>query len=142
MKYIVLVSHGDLAYGISSALKMLDGGEREDIIYMGLQPDMGSEVYMEEFKKKISVITKCDEIFLFGDLGGGSPLTMAANVLAELGFLENTSIFGGVNLPLVLNASLMKDALDTEELNDFILSGAHDELKKIEFSNDDTDDEI
>lgn len=142
MKYIILVSHGDLAQGLCSALKMLDGGERNDIIYMGLQPDMGSEIYTKEFKNKIADIKNDDEIFLFGDLGGGSPLTMAANILSERGLLEKTSIYGGTNLPLILNASLMKDNLDTAELNDFILNSAQDELKRIEFSSDDSDDEI
>ncbi len=142
MKYIILVSHGDLAQGFYSALKMLDGGERKDIIFMGLQPDMGSEVYTEEFKKKIADITNNDEIFLFGDLGGGSPLTITANILSERGLLEKTSIYGGTNLPLILNASLMKDNLNTAELNDFILNSAQEELKKIEFSSDDSDEEI
>lgn len=142
MKYIVLVSHGDFAYGLHSALKMLDGGERTDIISMGLAPDMGSEVYSEEFRKKIASVTKDDELLVFGDLGGGSPLTMAANIIAECGLMDRASIYGGANLPLILNASLMKDAVSTEELNDIILSAAHEELKKIEFSTDDSDDEI
>ena len=142
MKYIILVSHGDLAYGFHKALEMLDGSEHNDIIHMGLQPDMGSEVYTEEFKKKIAHITDDDEIFLFGDLGGGSPLTMAANVLGECGFLEKSSIYGGSNLPLILNALLMKDSMSTDELNDMILSEAVENLKKMEFLSDNSDDEI
>lgn len=142
MKYIVLVSHGNFAYGLESALKMLDGGEREDIIAMGLTPDMGSEVYTKELKAKLSGITSDDEILLFGDIGGGSPLTMAANVLNELGLLGVALIYGGSNLPLVLNASLMKDAMTAEELNDFILEGAKDELKRMSFGGDDGDEDI
>jgi len=143
MKYIILVSHGKLAYGFHSALEMLDGGERNDIISMGLEPDMGSAVYTEEFKKKIASVTKDDEILLFGDIGGGSPLTMAANVLAERGLLEKALIYGGTNLPLVLNASLSKeDVTSLEELNDMILESSREELKKMKFSADDSDDEI
>lgn len=142
MKYIVLVSHGDLAAGFHSALEMLDGGERNDIIHMGLKPDMGSEVYTKEFKKKIESITNDDEIFLFGDIGGGSPLTMASNVLAEKGLLDKASIYGGTNLPLVLNASLMKDSMETDELNDYILECGQEEVKRISFSDDDSDDDI
>lgn len=142
MKYIVLVSHGNFAYGLESALKMLDGGERKDIIAMGLTPDMGSEAYTKELKNKLSGITPEDEILLFGDLGGGSPLTMAANVLAEMGLMGAALIYGGSNLPLVLNASLMKDTMAAEELNDYILESAKEELKRIEFESEDGEDSI
>ncbi len=142
MKYIIIVSHGDFAYGMESALKMLDGGQRDDIIAMGLTPDMGSEVYTKEFKKKLSGITPDDEILLFGDIGGGSPLTMAANVLSEMGLMGAALIYGGSSLPLVLNASLMKDIMTAEELDTYILETAKDELKKMDFGSEDAEDEI
>ncbi len=142
MKYIVLVSHGNFAYGLESALKMLDGGERSDIIAMGLTPDMGSEVYVKELKEKLSGITSDDEILLFGDIGGGSPLTMAANVLSEMGLMGAALIYGGSNLPLVLNASLMKDNMTAEELDAFILESAREELKRMNFGAEDADDDI
>lgn len=142
MKYIVLVSHGNFAYGLHSALRMLDGGEREDIISMGLEPDMGSEVFTKEFTERIASITPDDEILLFGDIGGGSPLTMSANVLAQRGLLKNATVFGGSNLPLVLNALFQKDDMSTPELINVIMESGKDELKLMEFSSDDTDDEI
>lgn len=143
MKYIVLVSHGGFADGMCSALKMLDGGERDDIISMGLDPEMGSEVFSKKFKEKLSVIKPGDEILLFGDLASGSPLTMAANAIAELGLLEVTTAFGGTNLPLALNASLMKDAMDTADLKEMLLTDARDELKPMSFDDEEeNDDEI
>ena len=36
MKYVVLVSHGTFAPGLHSVLKMLAGGEREDVISVGV----------------------------------------------------------------------------------------------------------
>lgn len=142
MKYIVLVSHGHFADGIHSALKMLDGGERSDIISMGLEPEMGSAVFAERFKEKLSIIKPDDEILLFGDLASGSPLTMAANTISELGLLDITTVYGGANLPLVLNASLMKDAMDTADLKEMLLTDARDELKLMSFDEDDEDNEI
>lgn len=142
MKYIIIVSHGDFAYGMENALKMLDGSQRSDIIAMGLAPDMGSDVYTKEFKKKLSGITPDDEILLFGDIGSGSPLTMAANVLSEMGLMGTALIYGGSNMPLVLNASLMKDSMTWEELDAYILEAAKSELKKMDFGTEDTEDEI
>ena len=40
MKYVVLVSHGTFAPGLHSVLKMLAGGEREDVISVGLEDGM------------------------------------------------------------------------------------------------------
>ena len=37
MKYVVLVSHGTFAPGLKSVLAMLAGGEREDVISVGLE---------------------------------------------------------------------------------------------------------
>ena len=43
MKYVVLVSHGTFAPGLHSVLKMLAGGEREDVISVGLEDGMSAQ---------------------------------------------------------------------------------------------------
>ena len=96
MKYVFLVSHGTLAPGMHNALAMLAGEGREDIISTSLENGMGSDTYAENVRKCISQITNEDEIILFGDLAGGSPLTTAANVIAEQGMLPKTVIIGGI----------------------------------------------
>ena len=45
MKYVVLVSHGTFAPGLHSVLKMLAGGEREDVISVGLEDGMSCLLY-------------------------------------------------------------------------------------------------
>ncbi len=96
MKYIVLVSHGTFAPGLHNALKMLAGDDREDILSTSLENGMGSDVYVENVRKCIEGITEDDEVLLLGDLVGGSPLTLASNVIAERGLLSRTVIIGGV----------------------------------------------
>ena len=107
MKYIVLVSYGDFADGMASALRMLDGGDRSDIISVGLKLEEGAEVFVKKFKDALKVVKAEDEILMFGDLASGSPLTMSANAVSEMGLLDRATIYGGANLPLILNASLM-----------------------------------
>mgnify|MGYP002601256575 CR=1 FL=1 len=77
MKYVVLVSHGTFAPGLHSVLKMLAGGEREDVISVGLEDGMSADEFAEKFSNAISKITEDDEIILLGDIVGGSPLTNA-----------------------------------------------------------------
>lgn len=142
MKYIVLVSHGTLAPGLHNALSMIAGENRKDIISTSLENGMGADVYMENVRKCISGITEEDEILLLGDLIGGSPLTNASNVIAEAGLLAKTVIIGGMNLPLALNAALMKDAMEMEELAAVLMSEARDGIAEFKVEVTESEDEI
>lgn len=142
MKYIVLVSHGTMAPGLHNALSMLAGEGREDILSTSLENGMGSTEFAENVRKCISGITQEDEILLFGDLIGGSPLTTAANVIAEEGLLSRTTMIGGMNLPLALSAAVMKDNMDTDELVEMLLPESREMLQEFRISADETEDEI
>ena len=54
MKYVVLVSHGTFAPGLKSVLAMLAGGEREDVISVGLEDGMSADTFAENFRNAIS----------------------------------------------------------------------------------------
>lgn len=142
MKYMVLVSHGTMAPGVHNALSMLAGEGREDILSTSLENGMGSTEFAENVRKCISGITEKDEILLFGDLIGGSPLTTAANVIAEEGLLGITTMIGGMNLPLVLSAAVMKDNMETRELVEMLLPESKEMIQEFQISNDEAEDEI
>ena len=142
MKYVVLVSHGRLAPGLHNALAMLVVEGREDIRSTSLENGMSSTVYAENVRKCISGITSEDEILLFGDLVGGSPLTTAANVIAEAGLMDKTAMAGGMNLPLVLSAAISKDDMDTEELMEMLITESREELKRFRIEPTESEDEI
>lgn len=120
MRYLVLVSHGTFAPGLHSALTMLAGSEREDILSTSLENGMSGDVFSENFKRLTDHITSEDEVILMGDIIGGSPLTMAMNVLGERKLLDKTKVLGGMNLPMALNGVLLKD--DEEMELDMIIS--------------------
>lgn len=141
MKYVVLVSHGKFAPGLHNALTMLVGEGREEILSTSLENGMSSTVYADNVRKCVSGITKEDEILLFGDLVGGSPLTTAANVIAEQGLMERTVMIGGMNLPLVLSAALTKDTMDISELVETLLDESREELKKFRISSEEVEDD-
>lgn len=142
MKYVFLVSHGELAYGMHTALKMLSGESREDVLSVGLEDGMGADVFVENVKKCLSVVSEDDEILLFADLVGGSPLTNAANTIAELGLMERTVMIGGMNMPLALSAVLMKDTMETADLVEMLIPEAREELKRFQITAEESDDEI
>lgn len=142
MKYIVLVSHGTFAPGLHNALLMLAGEGRTDILSTSLENGMGSDTYIENVRKCISGITEEDEILLLGDLVGGSPLTLASNVIAEQGLLSKTVILGGVNLPFALSVALMKDDMELNELIGALLPEAREVMEEFKVETEENEDEI
>ena len=142
MKYVVWVRPGMFAPGLHNALGMLAGENREDILSTSLENGMGADQFAENFRKLVSVVGKEDEILLFADLLGGSPLTVSANVLAQEGLLSQATMFSGMNLPMVLTAAMMKDELSTEELKDTLISEAQDGIGEFRIDPLENDDDI
>lgn len=130
MKYVILVSHGQLAAGFYSALSMLAGKDRTDILYQGLEDGMSVDKFGEKFQALIENVSTEDEIILFADILGGSPLTTALNVLADKGMLSRTFALGGMNLPSVLTGILMKDSMNMEDLKKTLLQESVESIKE------------
>ena len=123
---------------------MLAGGEREDVISVGLEDGMSADEFAEKFSNAISKITVDDEIILLGDIVGGSPLTNAIEQVSNKGLIGKTMIFGGMNLAMALTATLMKDGVDTDMLKDSLINEAKDAVKEFVMTsaNDDEEDDI
>ena len=134
MKYVVLVSHGTFAPGLHSVLKMLAGGEREDILSASMEDGMGADVLTQRIQKAIEAIKQEDEIILLADIIGGSPLTNALDVLSQKGLLGRTRAFGGMNLPMALTASMMKDGMDMDALADGMLQESRNAIQEMELN--------
>ena len=134
MRYVVLVSHGTFAPGLHSVLKMLAGGEREDILSASMEDGMGADVFTQRFQKAIEAVKQEDEIILLADIIGGSPLTNALDVLSQKGLLGRTRAFGGMNLPMALTASMMKDGMDMDALADGMLQESRNAIQEMELN--------
>ena len=126
MNYLVFVSHGELAPGMHTAVKMMCG-EREDVLSTSLKDGMSTEEYRNNFTKIVEKFdVSNDNIVLLADIQGGSPFTIAAEVLGNMGFLDRTTLLCGMNLPMGVTACIMKDVLTGEELINTILSESRD----------------
>ena len=129
MRYVFIVSHGMLAEGMHDAIKMLSGNESDEIRSLGLARDMGADEFAAKFRNMLKSVQPEDEIIMFADIVGGSPLSTAANVIAEEGLLDKTLMIGGMNLALVLTAVLSKDDMDFEEIKTDLLEEARSAMK-------------
>ena len=124
-QYGLLVSHGTLAYGVLADLEML-AGKRDDLIAVCLEDGMGQDEFAQHLNDATAHITPEDEVFVFADIIGGSPLTATLSQLSERGILEHLYALGGLNLPMVLAATTMgfDDGLGGDELVASCLSAA------------------
>ncbi|WP_297237976.1 PTS sugar transporter subunit IIA [uncultured Faecalicoccus sp.] len=114
MKNIVLVSHGELAKGMHSVVKMI-AGNRKEVYSLCLEPDMDAGTFKEACSIVFASFSKDDEIVLLTDILSGSPILNALEVLKEEGRKERTIVIGGMNMPMVLDAIYKKDHI--EDLN-------------------------
>ena len=103
MRYLLVVSHGELASGFCGALQMLVG-EREDLLHVAFKDGMGLPEFKENIKALIEPITTEDEVIVMADLISGSPLTTTMAAIAEHIPLTNVRAIGGMNLPLGVTA--------------------------------------
>lgn len=140
MRYLILVSHGTFAPGLHNAVGMMAGADRGDIRSTSLLDGMDVETYRKAFAGLTADLTAVDEILLFADIIGGSPLTTAMEVLTEKGLLENTVAIGGMNLPLVLTAAFADADAPLAQVAEEIMQEGCSQIKTFELGGGDEDE--
>lgn len=141
MKYLVLVSHGGLAEGLKTSLAMFAGDKMDQVLAAGLKDGKSVDDFAIEIRQVLAPLTEEDSVLVLADIVGGSPLTTACSVLAEMGKLESATVLGGMNLTMALTGLVMKDLLDGKDLAANILSEASSALQEFEVLAGDDDDE-
>ena len=138
MKYVIMVSHGEFAPGLHSAVKMMTG-ERDDVLSTSLIADE----FAANFRTLVEPLNADDSVILLADILSGSPFTNALAVLDEKGLMPNTLVIAGMNMPLAITAVLMKDNFDDAELlKETLLSEGHAGLTEFKVESDDAEDDI
>lgn len=140
MRYCILVSHGTFAPGLHTALGMMAGADREDVLSTSLLDGMDVDTFRQNFSELVKGIVPEDEILLFADIIGGSPLTNAVSVLEEKGLLPHTIAIGGMNLPLVLGAAFADADDPLAQTAEEIIQSARDQIKIFDLGGDAEDD--
>lgn len=140
MRYLILVSHGTFAPGLHNAVGMMAGAGRRDIRSTSLLDGMDVDTYRKAFAELVADITTEDEILLFADIIGGSPLTTAMEVLTEKGLAERTAAIGGMNLPLVLTAAFADADAPLAQVAAEITEEGRGQLKPFDLDGGDEDE--
>ncbi|MGT2924947.1 PTS sugar transporter subunit IIA [Streptococcus caviae] len=141
MKYLILVSHGGFAQGLKTSLAMFAEDKVDQVIAVGLENGKSVDDFAQSFREALSELKEEDSVVVLADIVGGSPLTTACNVLAELGKLDDAVVLGGMNLPMAVNAVVMKDMLDGSDFVTTVLGEATSALQEFKVTSDDEDDD-
>ena len=103
MRYLLFVSHGTLAEGMTEALRMLVG-DRDDVRRVAFKDGMPLPQFREEVARVIEPFQPGDEVIVMADLVAGSPLTTTMDVLAGKLDLSTVRAVGGMNLPMAVTS--------------------------------------
>ncbi len=141
MKYLLLVSHGGFAAGLKTSLAMFAEDKIDQVIAVGLENGKSVDDFAVTFREAISGLTQEDSVVVLADIVGGSPLTTACSVLAELGKLDNAVILGGMNLPMAVTSIVMKDVVEGAEFVAAVLPEAQAALQEFKVTSDNDEDE-
>ena len=138
MRYLLLVSHGTMAPGVHSVIRMLLG-DRENVLSYSMEDGVSADTFVEKLREVIAPITADDSVVVLGDIVGGSPLT---NTLTEAGLLAKTIAFGGLSLPMAISALMaIEDDLDDAALVQNVVSEAREGARQVELAFEDEDED-
>ena len=141
MLYTLLVSHGEFAPGLHTAVKMI-AGDNPHVMSTSLKDGMGADELAANVAKLLDVLAPEDKLVVLADLMGGSPLTTTMNVVAEKGLLANTRAFAGMSLPMALTVVLSGDGLDMDTLGDTLMAEAKAGVQEFIISADEDDEDL
>lgn len=145
MKKLILVSHGSFADGLKTSLAMFAGDKIDQVMAVGLKNGADVDDLAVEFSRRLEEdnIDSGTGLIVLADIIGGSPLTTVCNVLEKRGLLDGAVILGGMNLPMALNALVMKDVMSGDEFATTVLSEARNAVQEFRIGvSDDEEDDI
>lgn len=136
---ILLISHGNMASGISSSLKMFFGSEIPQLETLCLSENTNPDTFGEEIGKKIRQLDTGDGVVIFADLIGGTPCNQAFRYISS-----KVVLIGGMNLPVIMEflGQRMNDIdINTFDFNSLLDTG-RSSLNKCELIISDDDEEF
>lgn len=112
---IVIVTHGRLAEEfVKVAVDIV--GQAKGVVPVCIERGDDMEEVRKEIEKGIKTVDEGDGVVLFTDMFGGTPSNLGLSFLDE----GRTEVIGGVNLPMVIKASMSRENKTLKELASFI----------------------
>lgn len=116
---ILLLSHGLMAEGIVKAIQMFTG-KSGHVTALCLTEDLDAVSFRQQLSNRIDSLKESAQLLVLADLPGGSPFTIALELLEEKGVLPRSFVIAGMNLPMVLSAALHEGVYTPDEIRQLI----------------------
>lgn len=126
---ILVLTHGDLAYGFYDAAKLIVG-DMHNTDYFQIKGGDDFNIFKENVLKKIIELDQGNGVVVLTDLFGASPYNAAAMVKRTQPDL-NYRVVTGVNIPILLETISMREVLEMDELVSHILQIGKDNIKEL-----------
>lgn len=127
---VLILTHGELATGYLSALKLITG-EAENIDTLGLYHETSIEDYKDEAAKKMLELEQGEGVLVFCDIFGASPYNVTAQNYQVLKDKVNYRAITGVNLPMVIEAVCSRETMGLDELAQYIQTVGKEGIKEL-----------
>ena len=109
---IVLITHGNLAEEMLSAVKFVLSGEPAiKMAGVSLDPTKEFDTFKKIIESAIKSVDNGDGILLVTDMFGGTPSNIGLTFLEE----NKIEVISGVNLPMLLKLSTIKENVTLQE---------------------------
>ncbi|AIY80907.1 PTS sugar transporter subunit IIA [Clostridium botulinum] len=118
---LVIVGHGFFPEGILSSVKLI-AGEQQEVIGVNFECRQGSDILKGNIENAIDNLNT-DEVLILADLAGGSPFNVSV-IISEKRKDKNIKVISGMNLPMVLEASLSRNNYTMDELVESVKNAA------------------
>jgi len=123
MRKFLIVSHGEFAGGLRSALELITGAVSGVVVL---------QAYVEENQSVESALAELladgEEWIVFTDLLGGSITNQVVRTAAELGMMDSVHIVAGMNLPLVIEVIMADPETPVNEVLAEAIGMARDQI--------------
>lgn len=116
---ILIVSHGDFAAGLLNAVELI-AGRQEKVTTIGLHHEDGVEEFESKVNQALKELDEGDGVLAFVDILGGTPSNVIFRSLAKKKF----KAIAGMNMAMVVQAVMMRDSMEEEELCESVLEVA------------------
>jgi PTS system mannose-specific IIA component len=108
---IVIVSHSNIASEFLSVLEHIVG-KQDNIVAISIFPNDDVERKRSEIIKAIKNVNQKKGVIVLTDMFGGTPSNLAISVMNE----ENVEVVAGVNLPMLIKISALREKCNMKEL--------------------------
>jgi PTS system mannose-specific IIA component len=109
---IIIVAHGNLSEELIATTSMIAGENIPFITSISITPTDSTQEVADKIRSAIRKVDDGDGVLIFTDMFGGTPSNISLSFLEE----GRVEVISGVNLPMLLHATLHREGASLTEL--------------------------